>query len=119
LAYLNRGNAKLANDDDFGAIDDYSRAIEINPKNADSYYNRASAKKESMDYNGAIADYDLVFKLSPFDGEAYCSRGHAKNILGYKVSACMDYKKAKELGCHEAIDSIKCFCKKPKKWILY
>ena len=40
-----------------GAIDDWSKAIEINPQNAINYNNRGSAKDDLGDHQGAIADY--------------------------------------------------------------
>ena len=40
-----------------GAIADYNRAIELNPKYASAYYNRGNAKEAKGDLDGAIADF--------------------------------------------------------------
>ena len=42
--YINRGNEKYQSGDYYGAISDYNKAIEINPRDADAYYNRGIAK---------------------------------------------------------------------------
>ncbi|MDR3159245.1 MAG: tetratricopeptide repeat protein, partial [Zoogloeaceae bacterium] len=48
-------------DEDFGsyekAIEDYGKAIELNPKFAAAYYNRAEACKNIGKYDNALADY--------------------------------------------------------------
>ena len=53
-----------------GAIDDYSKAIMLNPDDADAYLSRGSAKNYLEDYNGAIDDYSnclLYTSPSPRD----------------------------------------------------
>jgi tetratricopeptide (TPR) repeat protein len=45
LFYLMRAHIRIIALDDFkGGIDDYTRAIEINPEYAAAYYNRGSVK---------------------------------------------------------------------------
>ena len=44
LAYYNRGCAKHSSQDFDGAIKDYSKAIELRPKDGDAYANRGAAK---------------------------------------------------------------------------
>ena len=46
--------AKLESEDYQGAIVDYTKALEINPQNADNHFNRASAKLELEDYPGQL-----------------------------------------------------------------
>ena len=46
-----------ANLEDYrGAIDDFSKAIELNPNDGGAYYNRGLAKEALEDYRGAIHD---------------------------------------------------------------
>ena len=47
--YINRGNAKCELGDYRGAIADYNKAIELNPKYVKAYYNRGIAKKRLGD----------------------------------------------------------------------
>jgi len=63
-AYYNRGNSKREVDDYKGAIEDYDKAIELNPKFANAYNSRAIAKIFLGDYKGAFEDYNKVEELS-------------------------------------------------------
>jgi tetratricopeptide (TPR) repeat protein len=54
---VNRGIEKAKNSDLDGALTDFDRAIELNPKDDAAYYNRAQAKRLKKDAGGAIADY--------------------------------------------------------------
>ncbi len=46
--YFNRGSAKIDLLDYAGAIAEYSKALEMNPKFAEAYHNRGLAKKISL-----------------------------------------------------------------------
>jgi tetratricopeptide (TPR) repeat protein len=54
--YYNRGLAKQDKGDLDGAIADYNRAIELDPKYFFAYNNRGNAKKDKDDLDGAIGD---------------------------------------------------------------
>ena len=47
------------------AIADFSRAIELNPDNAEYWYDRGAAYLRKRDYNQAIADYARACQLAP------------------------------------------------------
>src|SRR5574341_1186786 len=80
-SYRKQGIAKYALQDDTGAIQDFSKAIELNPKHAEAYCLRGSAKYALQDYTGAIQDYSKAIELNPKDVEAYYGRGEAKFSL--------------------------------------
>ena len=65
MAYCNRGSAKNSSGDYAGAIEDYTKAIELDPKFAVAYCNRGNAKDSSGDYAGAIEDYTKAIELDP------------------------------------------------------
>ena len=92
------GNTKLNLEDYYGAIEDYSKAIELDPDDADAYYNRGVAKKKLKDYYGAINDYSKAIELKPDYADAYVNRGISKEDLGDLNGACADWKKAASLG---------------------
>jgi tetratricopeptide (TPR) repeat protein len=48
-----------------GAIADYDRAIELDPRLAFAYRNRGNARLKKGDLAGAIADYEAFLKLAP------------------------------------------------------
>ncbi len=109
-SYCNRGYAKHNLGDYRGAIQDYNKAIQLNPDYANAYYNRGIAKARLGDYRGAIQDYNKAIQLNPDDAEAYNNRGGAKFLLGDKNGACLDWSKAWELGNLNAYDFIKKYC---------
>ena len=61
--FVKRGNIKYAKHDLDGAIADYSKAIELNPKLAEAYMNRGEVKKIKGDQVGADADFAQAAKL--------------------------------------------------------
>ena len=54
--YLKNASAKFYNDDYYGAIADFNKAIELNPDDASAYYNRGAVKSSLGDDNGACQD---------------------------------------------------------------
>ena len=96
-AYYNRGAAKIEKGDLDGAIADYNRAIELNPKDARAYYNRGIAKRAKRDLDGAIADFSRAIELDPKYAIAYNNRGIAKEARGDLDGAIADFNRAIEL----------------------
>lgn len=84
--------------DYYGAIADYTKAIELSPNSADNYFNRGNEKAYLKDYYGAIADYTKAIELDPNYGIAYFTRGASKEKLGDMSGACSDYKIAASFG---------------------
>jgi tetratricopeptide (TPR) repeat protein/S1-C subfamily serine protease len=95
--YSNRGVIKSDSGDKKGAIVDYNKAIELNPKYANAYSNRGINKFESGDKVGAIADFEQAITIDPRSEFAYSNRGWARFQSGDKVGAIADYNKAIEL----------------------
>jgi len=69
--YFNRAYDKAERGDFYGAIFDYTKAIEIDPNDADAYYNRGISKSDLKDYYGAISDYEKAIEINPQYVEAY------------------------------------------------
>jgi len=95
--YYNRGIKKYDRGDYYGAIADYTKAIEINSRDADAFFNRGLAKEDLKDYYGAIADYTKAIEISP-KADAYLNRSLLKEKIGDLYGACFDAKKAINLG---------------------
>ena len=61
--YLNRANKKYNDGDFYGAISDYNKSIEINPKDELAFANRGVAKKRIGDMKGACIDWQKASSL--------------------------------------------------------
>jgi len=94
---FNRAGAKKAGGDLDGAIGDYSRAIQLAPKEPAIYNNRGLAKAAKGDPDGAIADFNRTLELKPKDPSAHINRGNVKRDKGDLDGAIADYTRAIKL----------------------
>src|SRR4029450_4316494 len=92
--FHNRGMAYRSKDDIDRAIQDYNRAIQINPKFASAFNNRGVAYDYKGDYERAIQDYDQAIKLTPAFAQAYFNRGNAYLGKSQYAPAIDDYNQA-------------------------
>ncbi|MBL7995673.1 tetratricopeptide repeat protein [bacterium] len=96
-ALLESGGAKAKNSNYQGAIDDYTKALAINPKSTDAYYRRGGAKSVLKDYKGAINDFTKFIEIDStvsWINWVYISRGLAHSALEGHVAAVADFIKA-------------------------
>ena len=108
--YFNRAYDKGENGDHYGAISDYTKAIELDPNDAVAYYNRGYSKSELKDHYGAIADYTKAIELDLRYTSAYYNRGIEKEIIGDLNGACADWQKASQLGDQDATQWVRNDC---------
>ncbi|PON58223.1 N-terminal acetyltransferase A, auxiliary subunit [Parasponia andersonii] len=59
------------------AVDLYTKAIEISPKNADLYVDRAQANIKLSNFTEAVADANRAIELEPSNAKAYLRKGTA------------------------------------------
>lgn len=134
-AYFNRANALLVISDfeykggfeskieeyGFYSVDvfaDYSRVIELNPKEKFAYFNRGLAHfnlalKNDKQYRNDITD-EKKERLTPFEKQSYNAKKEylQKNPnFNPPNEACLDWSKAGELGYIKAYDFISMYCK--------
>jgi tetratricopeptide (TPR) repeat protein len=93
-----------------GAIQDYNKAIKLNPKDSGAYFSMGISKDHLKNYREAIQDYTKVIELNPNHANAYNNRGLAKIFLEQKDDGCLDLSKAGELGHAKAYEAIKEYC---------
>jgi tetratricopeptide (TPR) repeat protein len=67
--YIDKGNSKANLQDYRGAIEDYSKAIQLNPNDSMPYYNRGLSKLELNQKNSACLDWSKAGELG--NGNAY------------------------------------------------
>ena len=101
--YLIRGNIRLAQDNFEDAVQDYSRAININEEaenvqlNQAAYSNRASALVNLGDFNSALNDVNKAIEIKPDAAEDYFKRGMVQVAMNNKEAGAADMQKASEL----------------------
>ena len=83
-------------DEDESTYEDYTKAIELDPKDAKAYFNRGDAYSRLNKYPEAIADYTRTIELEPKNFAAYFNRGLAHNSLNNYPEAIADSSKAIE-----------------------
>jgi tetratricopeptide (TPR) repeat protein len=79
------------------AIENYSKAIELDSNYINAYIQRGFCKGMTKDFTGEIEDYTMAIQIDPKHKFAYISRGSAKNKTGDYKSALEDFNKVLEL----------------------
>jgi len=76
------------------ALEDYKKAIELNPRFPDTYFNRGVlyAKLKAIDL--ALRDFTQVITLNPYYAQAYSNRGSILAARGNFKQALLDYTQA-------------------------
>lgn len=86
LSYLSKGDLNQA-------LEEYNKAIQLDPKSSTYYQVRASFYESRLkDYDKALADYTTAIKLNPKDVEIYKSRSKLYESQEKYSEAINDYK---------------------------
>ncbi len=81
IEYYNKGNKQRISKDYDGAIESFSKAIELYPAFSSAYNNRGDVKVSSGDFMGAIEDCNKGIELRPDESILYFTRAEAKEGL--------------------------------------
>jgi tetratricopeptide (TPR) repeat protein len=92
--YFRRGAARHTKGDLDGAISDYTRAIEIDSRDAGAYEGRGEARRTKGDLDGAITDATRAIEIDPHLAGPYITRGLARRKKGDLEAALEDYTKS-------------------------
>lgn len=91
-----RGNRYSRNGAYEQALQDYTKAIELDPGFAEAYYNRGVSHYELGRYAEAIADFTRAIELNPQDDNAYGRRS-----LAYLFNDQLELAQADEEKCEQ------------------
>lgn len=94
LVYFQRASAFEALGDYEKAIENYTKAIELEPEDATAYYNLGNIKIQLRLYEEAIKHYGKSIELGPDDSWDYGNRGYANLCLGRYEKAIEDFDTA-------------------------
>jgi lipoprotein NlpI len=93
LVYYFRGLAFLNTDQVDKAIEDFDRAIALDPYFRDAFLNRGTALEKTGKFDKAIENFDKAISLSP-SYEVYFNRGITFEKMGRLDKAIADYNEA-------------------------
>ena len=91
IDYIREGNDELA-------MDEFTKAIEIDPGYYYAYYNRARVYYESGDPESSIVEYSKAIELNPDNVYWTIERGLIYLELGEREKAILDLERSQELG---------------------
>ena len=100
--YYERGLSKCKSQDYngyHGAVEDFTKAIAINPNYGDAYYKRGLLKNIFQDYPGIIQDLTKAIKINPKYGnvDTYSKIANAKSMLEDYKGSIADYTKVLQI----------------------
>ena len=93
-AYKNRGNALDDNGQYEQALEDFARAIETNPQDAEAFNSRGTTYIALERYRLAVDDFDQAIRINPSSPVALGNRCFAKAVLGELEQALSDCNEA-------------------------
>jgi hypothetical protein len=80
------------------AISDFTKALEIDPRDDDTYINRGLTYAEKGHYEQAISDYTKALEINPRYAKVYIMRGRAYYFQREYEKSWKDVEKAQYLG---------------------
>ncbi|HAN20031.1 MAG: hypothetical protein A2X13_04900 [Bacteroidetes bacterium GWC2_33_15] len=115
MVYVNRGAAYQKLFENEKALQDYSKAIEMNPDNPNVYMYRGVLYYQNNEFNEAILDFNKTLEIDEQNHFAYYNRGMAYLKLDDNDKSCRDFHKACELGNTNACKMVVSRCLNLKK----
>jgi len=102
LIFIQQGWEQVEKGNYEQAIRYFTEAIDLNPKDAESYYSRGTAYSHKGQYDQAISDYTKVLEINPRDAKAYFKRGIAYYKKSQYDQVISDFSKALEINPMDA-----------------
>ncbi|HBH24387.1 MAG TPA: hypothetical protein DDY13_13300 [Cytophagales bacterium] len=123
-AYTKRGIYYMSNDQYQKAIQDFNSSIKNNPTNELSYLYKALCEHNNSRHNTAYDDFSKSIEILEAKrntkywtdsdhtelGQSYLYRGHTAYSIGHRMNACVDFRKAYEIGIKKAANYYRKYC---------
>jgi len=97
MAYNNRGNVYLDQEEYQKALDDYNNVLAIDSTYYNAYLNRGIVYRRTGQPDKALADYNTTIRLNPKIFKAYLNRGNIYFDRQQDSLAMADYNKVLEM----------------------
>ena len=97
ITYLNRANTYNEKGMYALALQDYTRAIELDYRHAKAYNGRGLIYFFNNDYQKAIEDFNKAIEIDPKFSEVYSNRGNTYSKMGQIDRAIKDFSKSLEI----------------------
>ena len=98
-AYALRGSALRKSGDAKKAIEDFDRAVKLEPS-AKNYFERGATYQLLGEHQSAIADFDHVIQIIPDLASAFFARAESRRALGDLAGAHQDHLQGRILDGH-------------------
>lgn len=85
------GKYYFATKDYKASIDNYDKAISVNPQYSDAYCERGVSKCMQGDCNNGLKDMDQAIKIDPSNPKLYSKRGYTKIMLQKYDESILDF----------------------------
>ena len=113
--YFASGKAKFASGNYQGSINDFNKALEINPTDHEIIWKRGIAQGRLWNHKAAQKDYMQASELKKNINRvsiktAKEKEANARKALGDIKGACEDWKSEEGIGSDKATDLLKQYC---------
>ena len=92
--FYHRGGLRTQKKEYRQAIEDYTKAISLDPKFVDAYLKRCEMRYKMGENQGVLDDCYQIFQINPNIAKAYYYQGRARYSLGYTQPAIESYDRA-------------------------
>ncbi|MHA7130365.1 tetratricopeptide repeat protein [Algoriphagus namhaensis] len=110
-SYYYKAKAHYALEQYEQAEDALSKALSIDPQNEEYYLSRGQTRYKRNQLKAALADFVMVVNLDPGYASGYFHKGITLHRLKDIKQACLELKKAEELGMEQATEILEKICK--------
>ena len=101
-AYYNRGWLNEYKGDKARALQDYTKAIDIDKKLKDAYFNRGLLLARMNRHEEALKDLSEVIRMEPASTDGFCNRGSVHFRMGKVDLALADYEAGLKINSNDA-----------------